>query len=710
MPSDSVFGDGSSVEREVGGAIELADIHFRSRFDDRRFSLKPCIALLPRPVNMKKENKTVANFEEPTARITRSRTVASRAFGGMLPPKPSAKQDHKCLLRANSKRAALDENIPTALVTSSLKHKKRAVLKDVSNIYSENTYRNCISAAKIQNNKQTKKGHVKKDPKVAPFVAVGIPHIQEDAKTKMVEEIEKTGTIETRKVAFSINLEENVPVQQNGRSSLRECCVADPHLEKLISREPSQLQSPSKKGLPSLSIFSTGNGTTSKKFMLFLFKDNSDLSFYRSDTVGYSLLISEKHLSIQRVATIRRHSLEKGVKDDVSYNMLECLGSMAPIHKDKICEDLGISSSLDIIDIDSDHKDPQMCSLYAHDIYSNLLVTELIRRPYPNFMETLQQDITQSMRGILVDWLVEAIQVALLSVTWFLKGWFDVAHKAVLKIRASEKGSELVGDDDEIGRRDWASGIYYYPYLVLSFCRVCQEYKLVSDTLYLTVYLIDRFLSHNYIERQRLQLLGITCMLIASKYEEICAPRVEELCFITDNTYTRGEVVKMESQVLNYLGFQLSAPTTKTFLRRFLRASQASYKVTSLELEFLANYLAELTLVEYGFLKFLPSLIAASAVFLARWTLDQSGHPWNPTLEHYTSYKASDLKTTVLALQDLQLNTNDCPLNAIREKYRQHKVERVLSPWQLCPPQNCSKHSSKGNAADFSVFYETVDI
>ncbi|XP_021298593.1 cyclin-A2-4 [Herrania umbratica] len=273
------------------------------------------------------------------------------------------------------------------------------------------------------------------------------------------------------------------------------------------------------------------------------------------------------------------------------------------------------SSDPDFIDIDSDKKDPQLCSLYAPDIYNNLRVVELVRRPYPNFMETIQRDITQSMRGILVDWLVE----------------------------------------------------------------VSEEYKLVPDTLYLTVCLIDCFLSQNFIERQRLQLLGITCMLIASKYEEICAPRVEEFCFITDNTYIREEVLKMESQVLKYFGFQIFAPTAKTFLRRFLRAAQASYMSPSIELEFLANYLAELTLIDYGFLNFPPSIVAASAVFLARWTLDQSCHPWNPTLKHHTAYNASDLKTTVLALQDLQLNTNGCPLNAIRMKYRQQRFKSVAT-------------------------------
>ncbi|XP_038900184.1 cyclin-A2-4-like [Benincasa hispida] len=276
---------------------------------------------------------------------------------------------------------------------------------------------------------------------------------------------------------------------------------------------------------------------------------------------------------------------------------------------------LGTRSNLDITDIDCNDRDAQLCTVYAQDIYNNLRVAELTRRPRPNFMETVQTDITQSMRGILVDWLVE----------------------------------------------------------------VSEEYKLVPDTLYLTVFFIDWFLSQNYIERQKLQLLGISCMLIASKYEEICAPRVEDFCFITDSTYTKEEVLNMEGQILKHMGFQLSAPTAKSFLRRYVRAAQTTYKTPSLELECLANYLAELTLVDYGFLNFLPSVIAASAVFLSKWTLDQSSHPWNSTLEYYTSYKASDLKQTVVALQDLQLNTNGCPLSSIRVKYRQEKFKAVAT-------------------------------
>ncbi|KAK9698060.1 hypothetical protein RND81_08G079800 [Saponaria officinalis] len=284
---------------------------------------------------------------------------------------------------------------------------------------------------------------------------------------------------------------------------------------------------------------------------------------------------------------------------------------------DKHHEKAGGFDNPSIIDIDFDQKDPLMCSLYASDIFDNKRVTELNQRPSSDYMENMQRDVTSGMRGILVDWLIEV--------------------------------------------------------------RVSEEYKLVPDTLYLTVNLLDRYLSGNYMEKQKLQLLGVTCMLIASKYEEMCAPQVEDFCYITANTYSKEEVLLMERKVLNFLCFQLSVPTTKTFLRRYIHAAQATHKGPSDDLEFLANYLAELTLVEYSFLRFLPSLIAASAVFLARWTVDQSIHPWNPTLEHYTGYKATELKVSVTAMHDLQLNTSSSSLNAIREKFRHEKFKGVAN-------------------------------
>ncbi|XP_022766336.1 cyclin-A1-1-like [Durio zibethinus] len=273
-----------------------------------------------------------------------------------------------------------------------------------------------------------------------------------------------------------------------------------------------------------------------------------------------------------------------------------------------------------IIDVDDNYMDPQLCATFACDIYKHLRASEVKKRPSTDFMERIQKDINSNMRAILIDWLVE----------------------------------------------------------------VAEEYRLVPDTLYLTVNYIDRYLSGNMMNRQRLQLLGVACMMIAGKYEEVCAPQVEEFCYITDNTYLKEEVLEMESSVLNYLKFEMTAPTAKCFLRRFVRAAQGINEVPSMQLECMANYIAELSLLEYSMLCYAPSLIAASAIFLAKFVLLPSKRPWNSTLQHYIHYKPSDLCDCVKDLHRLCCNNNNSTLPAIREKYNQHKYKSVAKKY--CPP------------------------
>ncbi|CAN6329039.1 unnamed protein product [Urochloa humidicola] len=267
--------------------------------------------------------------------------------------------------------------------------------------------------------------------------------------------------------------------------------------------------------------------------------------------------------------------------------------------------------------------DSQFYPTFALDIYMLLRESESMKRPSTDFMETIQEDLSPSMRAILIDWLVE----------------------------------------------------------------VAEEYRLVSDTLYLTVNYIDRYLSGNRISRQRLQLLGVSCMLIAAKREEICAPQVEEFCYITDNTYFRDEVLKMEASVLNCLKFETSAPTAKSFLRRFLRAAQACDEDPAY-IEVLGSYITELSLLEYSLLCYPPSQIAASAIFLAKYILYPTKHPWNPTLACYTRYKQSELCECVKALHRLFNTGPPNNLPAVREKFSQQKYKLVakLRCPALIPP------------------------
>lgn len=153
---------------------------------------------------------------------------------------------------------------------------------------------------------------------------------------------------------------------------------------------------------------------------------------------------------------------------------------------------------------------------------------------------------------------------------------------------------------------------------------VAAEFRLVSDTLFSAVGLVDRVLSLRAVPRARLQLVGVACMLLAAKYEEIYAPQVDEFVFITDNTYSRDELLRAEAEALGDLRFSLSAPTAKTFLRRFVKAALSDglgSPEADAKLPPLAAYVCELALLEYDAVAFLPSQVAAASVVVARHVL-----------------------------------------------------------------------------------------
>lgn len=94
---------------------------------------------------------------------------------------------------------------------------------------------------------------------------------------------------------------------------------------------------------------------------------------------------------------------------------------------------------------------------------------------------------------------------------------------------------------------------------------VCEEYRLQNETLCLAISYIDRFLSYMSVVRAKLQLVGTAAMFIAAKYEEIYPPDVGEFVYITDETYTRSQVLKMEQLILKVLSFDLTVPTALAF-------------------------------------------------------------------------------------------------------------------------------------------------
>lgn len=141
---------------------------------------------------------------------------------------------------------------------------------------------------------------------------------------------------------------------------------------------------------------------------------------------------------------------------------------------------------------------------------------------------------------------------------------------------------------------------------------VHHKFKLLPETLFLTVNLIDRYLERQVIHRTKLQLVGVTAMLIASKYEEIYAPEVRDFVYITDKAYQKEEILKQEFALLTELDFNICTPSSYRFLERFSKIANLNSKQFNM-----ARYLIELPLIEYRMLKYCPSLLAASALFLA---------------------------------------------------------------------------------------------
>jgi len=207
---------------------------------------------------------------------------------------------------------------------------------------------------------------------------------------------------------------------------------------------------------------------------------------------------------------------------------------------------------------------------------------------------------------------------------------------------------------------------------------VAEEYKLHTETLYLAVSYIDRFLSYMSVQRSKLQLVGTACMFIAAKYEEIYPPDVGEFVYITDDTYNKRQVLRMEHLVLKVLGFDLSVSTANVFLSQMCDLSQTDEKT-----KHLAMFLCELSLLHGdSFLKFCPSLVAAASLALSRHSLGAS-EVWPSHLVSLTGYEVDNLKECLLALHSMWGTAASSQQQAINEKYKSSKYSAVSD---LQPP------------------------
>ncbi|XP_014603967.1 PREDICTED: G2/mitotic-specific cyclin-B [Polistes canadensis] len=216
---------------------------------------------------------------------------------------------------------------------------------------------------------------------------------------------------------------------------------------------------------------------------------------------------------------------------------------------------------------------------------------------------------------------------------------------------------------------------------------VHQQFHLMQETLYLTVSIIDRFLqSYQTIDRKRLQLVGVTAMFIASKYEEMYSPDVTDFVYITDNAYTKSEILKMELVIIKTLDFSFGRPLPLHFLRRYSKAGKA------LPLHHtMAKYFLEQCLVHYEMCHYSPSLIAAAAIYLAFIIFDSNDESenkniWTNTLEYYSTYTKEDILPVVRNIAVIINEADKSKYQAVRKKYVNAKYMKISVRPELKSP------------------------
>ncbi|KAK5878575.1 hypothetical protein CesoFtcFv8_023973 [Champsocephalus esox] len=208
--------------------------------------------------------------------------------------------------------------------------------------------------------------------------------------------------------------------------------------------------------------------------------------------------------------------------------------------------------------------------------------------------------------------------------------------------------------------------------------QVSLKFRLLQETMYLTVGIIDRFLQDNPVPKKQLQLVGVTAMFLASKYEEMYPPEISDFAYVTDKAYTTAEIRDMEMAILRVLKFQLGRPLPLQFLRR---ASKV-YEVTA-EQHTLAKYLLELTMVDYEMVHMPPSIVASASLALSLKVLDAG--EWDMTLQHYMDYTAESLIPVMahIAKNVLKVNDGTTKHMAIKGKYSTSKQMRIATIAQL---------------------------
>lgn len=173
-------------------------------------------------------------------------------------------------------------------------------------------------------------------------------------------------------------------------------------------------------------------------------------------------------------------------------------------------------------------------------------------------------------------------------------------------------------------------GIHYRMRSVLLewILEVCAVYKLQRETYFLTVDLLDRYLSSTKnVSKKNLQLIGVSCLFIASKIEEIYPPKLTELAYVTDGACVESEILVMELKIMKTLKWCSSVISPNAWVNMLLqilyhhrnseKELEMRFALFPTQLSDSASQLLDLCSLDEGFLKYSYKTIAVSSLYIS---------------------------------------------------------------------------------------------
>lgn len=287
-----------------------------------------------------------------------------------------------------------------------------------------------------------------------------------------------------------------------------------------------------------------------------------------------------------------------------------------------------------------EEKDVAMVTEYTNDIFDHLYERELKMTPKCNYLLEKESKyyLRPGLRAILVDWLVE----------------------------------------------------------------VHEKFRCVQETLLLALNIMDRFLSTNKVTVSKLQLLAVTSLFIAAKFEEINLPKLSNYAYITDGAASTEDIKSAELFMLRSLNFDLAWPNPLNFLRRISKADYYDPKT-----RLIAKYLLEYAYCCPKFVHLRASYVSAMAMYIARKiaispSQNDKNTTWNATFIHYSGNIDADhdkrfQKNCEALIEDIAYPSTK--LEALNRKYsdtRYHGVYSKVFKWCKEHCEEKKKQKQKG--------------